>query len=406
MNCKVLVTVNPLVFSSASANRFSSLIYGLSELDCEVEVLILNGYCSTEENFTYGREGVINKVKYRYLNYSINDNIWKRRFNRYLFHFLFSRIVRKRLSCQLIDYKGILWVENDYTVWKYAFKFANTRIKLFSDITEFFDIAQKDNSSFIHIIYDVISRSIFEKKIVENTAGISLITQTLIDYYKTSFKTCPQMLHLPMTVDFKRFSDVEREVKLTEFIHPYIAFVGVMNDSKDGVSILIKAFNIIKEEFPEYRLYLVGGYNYDTPNHLKLINSLGLNERVFWMNEYSKEKIPSIICNADLLTLPRPNSKQAQGGFPTKLGEYLATGKPVCATSVGEIPNYLTDNYSVFFADPGSETSFAEAMKRALSNLDNAKIIGYTGKQVAFDKFNSDIQSKSLYNFFSRLIED
>jgi len=38
--------------------------------------------------------------------------------------------------------------------------------------------------------------------------------------------------------------------------------------------------------------------------------------------------------------------------------------------------------------------------------LDNAKIIGYTGKQVAFDKFNSDIQSKSLYNFFSRLIED
>jgi glycosyltransferase involved in cell wall biosynthesis len=121
------------------------------------------------------------------------------------------------------------------------------------------------------------------------------------------------------------------------------------------------------------------------------------------MKEYSRDVIPSIIGNADLLALPRPDSKQAQGGFPTKLGEYLATGKPVCATTVGELPDYLTDNESVFFAQPGSVESFAEAMRRALYDPENAKRVGLNGKQVAQEEFNKDIQAKKLYQFLLEL---
>jgi glycosyltransferase involved in cell wall biosynthesis len=179
-----------------------------------------------------------------------------------------------------------------------------------------------------------------------------------------------------------------------------------MNDAKDGVSILINAFNSIKNKFPQYKVYLIGGWNYDTPTHLNLIVDFDLQERVFWMKEYDRNKIPNIICNADLLVLPRPASKQAQGGFPTKLGEYLATGNPVCATSVGEIPNYLKDNESVFFAKPGSVESFAEAMDRALSNPENAKRVGLNGRKVAEREFNKDIQAKKLYDFFKELLEE
>ena len=50
--------------------------------------------------------------------------------------------------------------------------------------------------------------------------------------------------------------------------------------------------------------------------------------------------------------MARPDSRQARGGFPTKLGEYLATGKPVCVTKVGEITVYLEDNVSAFLAEP------------------------------------------------------
>jgi glycosyltransferase involved in cell wall biosynthesis len=61
----------------------------------------------------------------------------------------------------------------------------------------------------------------------------------------------------------------------------------------------------------------------------------------------------------------------------------LATGKPVCATTVGELPDYLTDNESVCFAQPGSLDSFADLKRRALSDPENAKRVGKNGKQVA-----------------------
>ena len=121
------------------------------------------------------------------------------------------------------------------------------------------------------------------------------------------------------------------------------------------------------------------------------------------MGEFSREKIPSFLQNASLLLLPRPDSKQAQGGFPTKLGEYLASGVPVCATTVGEIPNYLTNNESVFFAEPGSIDSFANAMDRALSNPELAKKVGLAGRKVAETHFNKDIQAKILYEFLQSL---
>jgi glycosyltransferase involved in cell wall biosynthesis len=148
---------------------------------------------------------------------------------------------------------------------------------------------------------------------------------------------------------------------------------------------------------------LVGGWNYDTPNHQKLIKQYGLQNKVFWKGEYPRNEIPAIIKNATLLVLPRPDSKQAQGGFPTKLGEYLATGNPVCATTVGELPQYLTDNESIYFAKPGSIDSFADAMIKALSNLKEAQLIAKKGREVAEKHFNKDIQSKLLYNFLKQL---
>ena len=128
-----------------------------------------------------------------------------------------------------------------------------------------------------------------------------------------------------------------------------------------------------------------------------------MQDKVFWKGEFSRDAIPAIIKNASVLALPRPDSKQAQGGFPTKLGEYLATGNPVCATKVGEIPDYLVDGESVFFAEPGSVNSFAEAMRKALSNAAEAEQIGKKGLEVAQKHFNKDIQSKLLYHFLSQI---
>lgn len=309
--------------------------------------------------------------------------------------FLFAPKLDKILS----DFNGVVFINPDYFLMKslHQLKKKNPNLKIVCEVSEYLDYYKSQEVPRWLLPQLVRTERFFVKEFVHNLSGCVLMTKALYRFFEDMNLPNCQLLHLPMTVDLSRFVNVKSSSLC--FIKPYILFIGVMSNAKDGIDILIEAFNENAQKYPDYRLFLVGPWQYDTPGHLKRISELGLEQRVFWINEVHRDEIPALLMEANLLVLPRPDSKQAQGGFPTKLGEYLASGKPVCATSVGELPEYLTDGESVFFAEPGSIPSFADAIDRALGNYQAAIAIGENGKKIAEKSFNKDIQSQSLYNF-------
>ena len=104
-----------------------------------------------------------------------------------------------------------------------------------------------------------------------------------------------------------------------------------------------------------------------------------------------------------MLVLARPDNKQSEAGFPTKLGEYLATGKPVVVTRVGEIPEYLKDQENAFIASPGDAHNFAMKMKQVMNNYDDALKVGHKGQQLALTTFNSTYQGLKLAEWLKHL---
>jgi glycosyltransferase involved in cell wall biosynthesis len=399
----ILISHNPFCSSSASSNRWCTLLVGLANLGVQINLLIYGAYQTEYEAINWKPIGEKYGIGYRYLVPRVIKGFLGQRYNMYIGSELQKPELSNLILQELKNKEGVVWTDDSYFGFQLAVKIKKLFPKriIFLEMSEFLDIHKYNNGNLLQFWQANRRQRYFEKKAICAFDGIAWMTQTLIMYSQSFQKPQLKLLHLPMTVDLERFNQIAPAP--IEFQKPYIAFVGVMNDAKDGVSNLIRAFNSIKNQFVEHKVYLVGARNYDTPIHLELIKSLGLEDRVFWMKEYSRDVIPSIIGNADLLALPRPDSKQAQGGFPTKLGEYLATGKPVCATTVGELPDYLTDNESVFFAQPGSVESFAEAMRRALYDPENAKRVGLNGKQVAQEEFNKDIQAKKLYQFLLEL---
>ena len=363
MHVKILLNSNPFYTASASANRWLTLIQGLNQLGVKIQVIVLGIYQNRDEKEKFGKQYNNEGITIKYLTNKVVGGIWRRRYDGYIGKHLQYLNTKKITKRELNGFDGIVWPE----------------------------------SNSLHRKLGDAKQRYFENVYIKKLDGFVLMTKTLLNYFENFPNLNPPLLHLPMTVDLNRFNE---NLPVPEgFEQPYIAFVGVMNDAKDGVNILIEAFAKIHSEFPAYKLYLIGGRNYDTTHHQKLIKNYGLQNKVVWKGEFQRNEIPAIIKNACLLTLPRPDSKQAQGGFPTKLGEYLATGNPVCATTVGEIPDYLVDGESVYFAEPGSIKSFADAMKRALTNAEEAKQIGSKGRKVAEKYFNKDIQSKILYHF-------
>lgn len=410
MNIVVLLTLNPFYNNSASSNRFRGLLEGLSNLGVKVAILITGGYQSDAEHKTFMRTGKINGIQYLYLYRITNKTIWHSRINTYFLSSLVSLIIKFRFRRYMENKeKSILWVGSDINQYiaLVGFKDLHKHL-LFAERSEFPDI-HNHNQNTVNIFQKQKADRVeeyFKKFILPELDGMALMTKTLFNYYLSKVKPGTKLIHLPMTVDMERF-DLNKKYLLPDGLkQPFIAFIGAMNNMKDGVNILIDAFAKIENEFPDLNLHLYGFWHYDSPGHQKQIKDLNLQHRIFCNGTVSREEIPNIIMNAELLVLPRPDSHQAQGGFPTKLGEYLATARPVCATTVGEIPDYLTDLESVYFALPGSIDSLAAAMRNALNNQEKARQVGANGRKVAEVHFNCDVQAKKLYNYFKALYEN
>jgi len=110
-----------------------------------------------------------------------------------------------------------------------------------------------------------------------------------------------------------------------------------------------------------------------------------------------------MLSKAVMLALARPENKQAEGGFPTKLGEYLATGKPVVVTNVGEISVFLKNNVNAFIARPGDAKDFADKMKLVLEDYPQALNVGQAGQELAKTTFSSAYQGELLAKWLLKL---
>ena len=391
MNILLLRDYNPFVENGASANRFRGLVEGLRYCGVNLDIAVVGGVVKPTEL----KE---NNQEVKYLSKSNRYSYWQARLNKYIFNNMHKRIAKRRFNRLDLSKYDYIWLSNSSSVFDVFFSLdKSTSCKTFIELNEFQDIHKEEGhaGNILQRIYGSKSEKSFID-VVSKIDYFACMTNTLLDHYRKMAKPEAKFIHLPMTVDLKRFIGIP---DTTIYSKPYIAYTGTFNNAKDGVDILIKSFAKIANKYPQYHLYLAGFWHYDVPMQEKLIEEFGLTNRITYLGVLNKDQIPVFVCNADLLVLSRPDSHQAQGGFPTKLGEYLATGNPVCVTKVGEIPDYLEDNVSAFMATPGDVDSFADAMDRALSNPDNAKKVGLAGREVAEREFNSEIQAKRLYEF-------
>ena len=93
----------------------------------------------------------------------------------------------------------------------------------------------------------------------------------------------------------------------------------------------------------------------------------------------------------------------ANAGFPFKLGVYLATGRVVIATDVGDVKNYLVDKRDALIVSPSSAQAIDTAIDYFISNINDMPNIGVNGFERSKEFFNPSINSKMLETFIEGL---
>lgn len=234
--------------------------------------------------------------------------------------------------------------------------------------------------------------------------GLIIMTRALEEYSKPFLRKKCRYVMVPILVDPHRFENVEP-------IHTkgrYIAYCGDPAGTKDGVNILIEAFSKVAAWHPDVKLFIIG----DTadrrdPDFLKKlqarIDGQCGDDRVILTGSIDYHEIPKYLCGAYALVLARPKSVQAKYGFPTKLGEYLATGHPVIVTDVGEISDFIKEGVNGFITAPGDVEAFSVKLNYVLSHPDQAEQAGLEGHKLAREFFNYRKHGPRLVEFVKQL---
>lgn len=232
----------------------------------------------------------------------------------------------------------------------------------------------------------------YKLRLSRKASGLFVISKSLYNYYTE--KDFKNVGIVNMFVDDTRFApEINDQIARKKVI----TYCGTISEEKDGVDVLLKAFKKVLERHSEYILRIVGrGETEQIFSRVVLhAKNLGIDQNVVFTGLVPYTEMPKMLMESEILALARPDNEQAKYGFPTKLGEYLCTGNPVVVTKVGELPNYLENRKNCIFAKPQDAEDFAEKLCWAIEHPEEAKQIGWQGREVAQTAFSSEIQTKT-----------
>lgn len=176
---------------------------------------------------------------------------------------------------------------------------------------------------------------------------------------------------------------------------------------KDAILNVIKAIRYLglDKDKVEFRIYGV------TENQLR--QNKGLNEEdkkligkeVICMGRIPYEQVQFELKKADFTVLLRKNWRNANAGFPTKVGESMASGVPVIANLTSDIGLYLHDGIEGLVCENETPEACVETIKRALLlTVKEKKQMRINARKQAEKGFNYNTYVNDMKNYFDEIL--
>lgn len=373
----------------AASTRIISYLKGLTELGVETDVFIYRPTELYDSPDVYPIEGEIYGVKYHYPN---TRKYSKYRICRGLGRFYYWGVtcwkIYKANKERKIDY---LLISNDFLDILFVFTFW---CKLIGVKTAF--ITDEYPEPIRVYLKDAIPdwKIRLYHFILKRQDSLIFMTDKLNTFFNSELKKPYHIL--PTITDTTRFENIKK----SNSNQKYMCYMGNMELSKDNVDNIIKAFSFIADEYPDLEFHLYGAPSQKDKDYIEnVICELGMSERVFIKGRVDSTQVPEILINAHILVSSQPDSKRAEGGFPTKLGEYMATGVPTILTDVGEISQYVKDGQHVHIVPPENPELYAEKLRYILDNYSKCLDIAEQAKIYLKSEFDYRPISRRLKDF-------
>ncbi len=270
--------------------------------------------------------------------------------------------------------------------------------KVACDIVEDYDAAVAISRAYGHRIKMAVIR-LLTKHLRTLTDGIIVISSRLETKYRTVTDGRIPIHYRPVSIEPERFAPAPHRSDDSIRLF-YAGSFGI----KDGVEHLVDAFDKLAGEYGNLRLLLSGRGGCDRMRLMETrIANSPYRERIEYLGYLDDDAYYRALNAADIPCMTRIDTAYAQAGFPFKLGEFLATGKPVIASQTSDVGLLLTDRRDVLLVKPGSTDGIVEAVRYVLTNPHEAARIGFAGRARALELFDYRVQGRRLREFLLQL---
>jgi len=203
------------------------------------------------------------------------------------------------------------------------------------------------------------------------------------------------ILRVPVLVD----PDDWRDVAPHAAPRPYAVLCADFDSYPEDARLVIEALAQVKS----LDLHLIGKADTRRGELLALAERCGSASRLVLDDLFiSDASLRSRYRGASVLLAPLRDDDRSRARFPSKVADYLLAGRPVVSSAVGEVGAYLRDGESAFLCTPGSASSLAEAVVRAVSHPER-EAIAARGRDVALENFSLTVQGPRIVSWLERL---
>jgi glycosyltransferase involved in cell wall biosynthesis len=226
--------------------------------------------------------------------------------------------------------------------------------------------------------------------------GITVISRVLRERALTLGCDPNRILHLPTGAPLDRIQPIPKEQARRRLGIPMdrkiVGFIGMGQGDLEIVMHGLKAL-------PGVWLMVIGQTN---ARVLDLASSFGIAGRL-WQPGFVPDDLVSYYLGCiDVACLPMTDRAANRGRFPNKLLDYMASGRPMVCSPVGDVKEILEKHKCGLLA---ADHEFAGTLQDLLGNLQLQKDLEKRARNVASTFFNWSMLAGQLEGFYQNLVE-
>lgn len=372
----------------ATSTRMRLFAKGLKEAGAFPELYILWGSGFNDTGMNMLPRGVWEWIPYLYLSHQTKRPVsaWgKLRQTLFSQWKMCSLLIRKRKQWKYI----YCYAPDLHFFWPLYIMAKLLGIKIVSEFPEKKSAQYLDPGTRKSVFYRL---SIWSEYIIPKWSDHVMVISSALQILMENRIPASRITVLPVYTDPNRFAHLPVP---EDQMFGYLGSFGV----KDGVPGLINAFAKLNQQFPQSRLKLMGYCeNYERVS--KIVHQLNLEGKIILTGPLRFEEVANELGSCSVLLLTRIDSSFAHHGFPTKLAEYLSTGRTVIATQIGDIDKYCEHGKHIYMIPPEQPDALFTQMKMCIENPHPQ--MGKQGQILAAEKFHYQIGARKLLSLLEQ----